>query len=468
MSNEAPTPGEAQGRSEPSRSANPRPAEEELPAVRTQAADELAALKAHAAEELAAARASAEKDLHELRAVTDRELSDARAAAAHDLEDARASAARDLDSAHAKAAGDLQQARAKAAEDLGQAHVDERQCDLACMERLVDAFRDLDAALSLSEVLDRLAEHAAALIGGRVTVLVLREGTLTGWKLHGFGPDAPDAATIGVSPAGQSVAARALQTGERATTRDAEAQQPWFAQLPDDRVGFAVPLKVGNRPVAVLYADDVSAMDRTVPSPWPEITEILARHAARCLELVTVGRAYGLHTSSGSGRTKRAPGESDAETADKISVSRADSRNLREEGQGGWNPRVEHDAGANLQVEQEGGRNAREERGLADFGLEAGERAGGPAQAPTDDEGESAQRYARLLISEIKLYHEDAVDAGCRDGNLLARLGAEIERARQLYEQRVPIDVRRRADYFGQELVRTLANGDPRLLGLET
>jgi len=34
-----------------------------------------------------------------------------------------------------------------------------------------------------------------------------------------------------------------------------------------------------------------------------------------------------------------------------------------------------------------------------------------------------------------------------------------------LYEQRVPLDVRSQTDYFGAEIVRTLANGDTTLLG---
>ncbi len=94
---------------------------------------------------------------------------------------------------------------------------------------------------------------------------------------------------------------------------------------------------------------------------------------------------------------------------------------------------------------------------------------GRPEPVPQESEEDaSALRYARLLISEIKLYHEDAVDQGRRDANLLERLGAEIARARRLYEERVPPDVRSRGDHFGQELVRTLANGDPRLLGQVT
>jgi hypothetical protein len=83
-----------------------------------------------------------------------------------------------------------------------------------------------------------------------------------------------------------------------------------------------------------------------------------------------------------------------------------------------------------------------------------------------DDPDSSARRYARLLISEIKLYHEAAVVAGRREGDLSSRLGGEISRARVLYEQRVPPAVRNRSDYFRDELVRTLANGDASLLRL--
>jgi hypothetical protein len=88
------------------------------------------------------------------------------------------------------------------------------------------------------------------------------------------------------------------------------------------------------------------------------------------------------------------------------------------------------------------------------------------AVAPADpQDSEAARRYARLLVSEIKLYHEAAVDEGRRAGDLRARLADQIARARELYEQRVPPAVPSRADLFEQELVRTLADGDAALLG---
>ena len=89
---------------------------------------------------------------------------------------------------------------------------------------------------------------------------------------------------------------------------------------------------------------------------------------------------------------------------------------------------------------------------------------GGGADARGDEE-QSARRYARLLVSEIKLYHEVDVIAGRREGDLATRLGGAIARARGLYEQRVPQPVRQTGDYFYGELVRTLADGDASLIG---
>src|SRR6185436_6887247 len=86
------------------------------------------------------------------------------------------------------------------------------------------------------------------------------------------------------------------------------------------------------------------------------------------------------------------------------------------------------------------------------------------AAGDKEDPVEAAQRYARLVISEIKQYHENAVVAGRKERDLMARLGGEVARARVLYDQRVPADVRRRHDDFEDELVKTLAGGDASLV----
>ena len=98
--------------------------------------------------------------------------------------------------------------------------------------------------------------------------------------------------------------------------------------------------------------------------------------------------------------------------------------------------------------------------------VKTGDRADERSDGSSADEDAAARRYAKLLVSEIKLYHEPEVLAGQRERDLATRLGGEIARARVLYEQRVPAPIREQTDYFRDELVRTLANGDSTLLQL--
>src|SRR4029434_1084823 len=76
-----------------------------------------------------------------------------------------------------------------------------------------------------------------------------------------------------------------------------------------------------------------------------------------------------------------------------------------------------------------------------------------------------ARRFARLLVSEIKLYNEQKVAEGRRGSDLYDRLKEDIDRSRQMYEKRVTPNVAAKFDYFYDELVSTLSDGDARKLG---
>ena len=76
-----------------------------------------------------------------------------------------------------------------------------------------------------------------------------------------------------------------------------------------------------------------------------------------------------------------------------------------------------------------------------------------------------ARRFARLLISEIKLYNEQKVAEGRIEHDLYDRLREYIDRSREMYDKRVKAEVAARYDYFHGELVNTLAEGDESKLG---
>lgn len=76
-----------------------------------------------------------------------------------------------------------------------------------------------------------------------------------------------------------------------------------------------------------------------------------------------------------------------------------------------------------------------------------------------------ARRFARLLVSEIKLYNEQKVKEGRDASDLYERLREAIDRSREMYDKRVQPPVAARFDYFHYEVVSTLAEGDENKLG---
>ncbi len=259
--------------------------------------------------------------------------------------------------------------------------VEERQEKLAGFDRLVAGIRRLDQAGTLSDVLAALTDGVAA-EAPRSAILVASGDAFQPFITTGIEGGTPRPIT-------------------RAEASNLSRGLP-FAALPPDRAGFSVPVEVGGKTVALVYADDCSGKPETVPATWPEAVEALARHAALRLECLTALR-----------------------TVQALSANRPPSSPVST----------------------------------------MGRTTAAAAPASTTEDDQSARRYARLLVSEIKLYNEGTVRLGRQNRDLLERLRPEIDRARKLYEERVPAHVPARGTYFDDELVQTLADGDPGLLG---
>jgi len=76
-----------------------------------------------------------------------------------------------------------------------------------------------------------------------------------------------------------------------------------------------------------------------------------------------------------------------------------------------------------------------------------------------------AQRFARLLVDEIKLYNQAKVAEGRAAHNLYDRLKDDIDKSRASYQKRYGSTAAGSADYFTKELVRILADNDASVLG---
>lgn len=84
-----------------------------------------------------------------------------------------------------------------------------------------------------------------------------------------------------------------------------------------------------------------------------------------------------------------------------------------------------------------------------------------PAGSQVDpQQAEAARRFARIILSDIALYNQGAVEEGIRSDSFHEVLAAELREGRELYNNRVrdlynstfPEDVLRALDYFNEEI----------------
>jgi hypothetical protein len=73
---------------------------------------------------------------------------------------------------------------------------------------------------------------------------------------------------------------------------------------------------------------------------------------------------------------------------------------------------------------------------------------------------ERARRLARVLVSDILVYNQEARDRALREGNLMAALGVEINKAWELYKSKVSQQVVGTTTYFKDALNEILAEGE--------
>jgi hypothetical protein len=251
--------------------------EDAVNAARRQAFDEAwETARRDAAEQNARAREVAEQTVAEARAGE-------RAAAERRLQEALVSAeirfAQQRREAEQQAAGRVEAIRAAGENAL--AHAAQSH------SRLLEGIRGLDGATTLSEVLDVMAASIRR-EAARVAVLVVRSDRLVGWKLSGFGPRDMHPKAVDIALTESGLAGRAIVEG-RPVTGSGVLSTGLLIDEPSGTDAVAVPILVGGRAVAVVYASQPA--EASVVSGWHDNVEILARHGSRCLEALTVQKA---------------------------------------------------------------------------------------------------------------------------------------------------------------------------------
>ncbi|MGD0467506.1 MAG: hypothetical protein ABSA54_03945 [Terriglobales bacterium] len=88
-----------------------------------------------------------------------------------------------------------------------------------------------------------------------------------------------------------------------------------------------------------------------------------------------------------------------------------------------------------------------------------------PAISPEDQVHRKAQRFAHLLVDEIKLYNQAKVAEGRKNKDLYDRLKDAIEKSRATYQKRYGNTVAASGNYFQHEIIRSLAEDNVSIMG---
>lgn len=313
----------------------------------------------------------------------------------------------------------------------------------------------LEAGQSLQEVLTALVQEMAQ-FAPRVALFIIKSGNCIGWHGEGFdqSPGFSNDALKRISvPATADTVFRAVMNSRQRFFGESSAHRDNAHLL--SRIGtvlptniFAMPLFLRDKVAAVVYAD---SGDSSEPLREVEGIEVLVLYASRLLDLMNLAKAAGKAPAEFTSGRMQAFKEPSAPPA----ASRT-------------SPGVGDDSGSGTVM-----LNVKDMEAQA-VSQSRSESAPSPASAPasldsmdpeTRKQHEDAKRFARLLVSEIKLYNEAKVQQGREQRGIYSMLKDDIERSRQLYAERVSANIRESTNYFDEYLVRILADGDPAALG---
>ncbi len=315
-------------------------------------------------------------------------------------------------------------------------------------DQLKASVATLEKGTSLSEVLTHLVNEVSQYID-RAAMFIVKGPSAIGWYARGVEP-ADVIKQVNV-PLNADTVLRNVNNSRHAM-RGAMEHSPGTQQALAKLGGnpqsvLAVPLILRDKLAAILYCD--SAQEE-VPGAVADLIEVLVLFAGKTIDMLSLAPKTAAAAPAPAPSSPRPPA-----------------------------PPAPRPAAAAVQhaPADEGGStvmfNAQQMSAMRPGGGAAPRAAAPPPPPPpaahlSPEETkahEDAKRFARLVVSEIKLYNEAKVNEGRRNKDIYERLKEDIERGRQMYADRVAPHVRDSTNYFYDELVRILAGGDQGALG---
>ncbi len=315
---------------------------------------------------------------------------------------------------------------------------------------LVQAVSSIHNGTTQKEILRALLDTGRS-CASRVALFVVKAGAASGWQGRGFGND-ETVKDFALDMAAGPVA-HAYQNRVVAPANIAEMDQRFVGQFggPENEQILVLPLVLKEKVAALLYADggadgvlDAASLEVLVmaTSSWLEVTSLRKQvqqkdssDAAPAIERPPVAAPvqtissfsdpFASHTPKHTA-PKPAP---EPEPAEVVDVAHAASASAAASA-----PAAAADPFAGLSAEDA-------------------------------DTHRKAQRFARLLVDEIKLYNQAKVAEGRRNKDLYDRLKEDIDKSRATFQKRYGATAAASGDYFQKEVVRSLAEDDLSVMG---
>jgi len=349
-------------------------------------------------------------------------------------------------------------------EDLVQRVLEELQPQLGASSRanptaLLRAISGIHAGTTQREILRALLDSAVPYCG-RAALFVVKSGKAMGWQGRGFVDiDAVKDFSLNVHT---GLGARALRDRTVAGGTASEMDLRFIEQFgkPSDEQVLILPLMLKDKVAALMYADagidtdvktDSAALELLVfsTSAWLEVASLRKQANRESTSELPVGMAE---------RTAPAPVGAAPSFADPF-PSHALKHIVATEAPSA--------TGAAILATTAVAEETVEDTPVAETAISATAASAGLANLPPEEAEvhRKAQRFAKLLVDEIKLYNQAKVTEGRENKDLYDRLKEDIEKSRVTFQKRYGATAAASAEYFQNELIHTLAEDDLSIMG---
>ena len=305
----------------------------------------------------------------------------------------------------------------------------------------------LEKGTSLSEVLTHLVNEVSQYID-RAAMFIVKGPSAIGWYARGLEP-ADVIKQVNV-PLNADTVLRNVNNSRhamRGALEHSPGTQQALARLGGNpQAVLAVPLILRDKLAAILYCDTTQ---EEVPGAVADLIEVLVLFAGKTIDMLSLAPK----TAAAAPAAAPAPSRPPAPIARPAAAAA---------------PAHADEGGSTVMFNAQQMSSFRPQGAAASRPAAAPHPppAAAPSMSPEETKAhEDAKRFARLVVSEIKLYNEAKVNEGRRHKDIYERLKEDIERGRQMYADRVAPHVRDSTNYFYDELVRILAGGDQGALG---